>query len=103
MKKLLLVLAGAVAVGTVFAVEPVWPADYDAKVAARVAEWTPSGATKDKSLTTSVDARMFGWGTSAAYGSEEAPFDTWCRTSAWADAWIKLNTFPFTGFLLFLR
>lgn len=103
MKRLLLVFVGAVTAGAVFAVEPVWPADYDAKVAARVAEWTPSGETKDESLKTPVDARMFGWGTSAAYGSEEAPFDTWCRTSAWADAWIKLNTFPFTGFLLFLR
>ena len=99
MKRLLLVFVGAVTASAVFAVEPVWPADYDAKVAARLAEWVPSGATQDKSLKTSVDARMW----SALASEDPVAMDARSRTWDFAEALIKLNTFPYLGFLLFLK
>ena len=97
-----LVFAFALAFGTAMAAEPDWPSDFWTVFSNRVttarAEFvtttTPQAATLGTPLC--VDA-PFG-----PFGDEEEPFDSRAYTFMSA-AGFNFNSFPPTGFLLFLR
>ena len=69
------------AIATGFAADPAWPSDFNARMAARVAEATPVGIVATLAIS-SDPVVLFAGGiaSSAMYGDESNPFDSWFRT-----------------------
>ena len=93
---------GLAALGT-GAAEPVWPADFDAKLAANIADATPAGSQIGTSAgTVAVTMRDWGQDASPGYGTPEDPFDSIWRSVAFSELGI-LNTKKPRGITLNFR
>lgn len=77
-----IVCVGAVLTLTAgFAADPAWPADFNSRMEARIAETTPVG-TAATLAPSSAPVVMFAGGidSSETYGDELEPFDSWIMT-----------------------
>ena len=82
-----------------------WPADFDEKLAARIAAWQPSGESTASSTET-LDGNLLmagGRGFSDAYGTELEPFDVNWHTFGFMFFEGVFESTPPTGCLFFLR
>ena len=64
-----------------FAADPAWPADFNSRMEARIAETTPVG-TAATLVSSSESVVLFAGGiaSSETYGDESEPFDSWFMT-----------------------
>ena len=82
-----------------------WPADFDEKLAERVAAWQPRGESTASSAET-LDGNLLmagGRGFSDAYGTESEPFDVNWHTFGFMFFEGVFKSTPPTGYLFFYR
>lgn len=83
--------------------DPAWPSDFNSRMAARIAETTPVG-TAAALAASSEPVVLFAGGiaSSAAYGDEYEPFDSWVMTQV-TSAGSDFNSHKPVGMTIMLR
>ena len=86
-----------------FAADPAWPADFNSRMEARIAETTPTG-TAATLAATSDPVTLFAGGIAASetYGDTSNPFDSWFRTYM-SSAGIDFNSKKIRGAVISFR